>query len=330
MKLFSSERYTKPGKGVEKNEKPKPAFIRFFIVLWNKRWKIMGINFLYVVFNLLMAAIAYLVFSGCISLYCGYTGDKLLETLNSASLTDPVFEIYWKMLFFFVAFVTSVPMFAIGPFRAGFTYIFKSFYKEEPVFLWTDFITKSRSNLKLGIQASIINFLGTLVVCMSTMAMFVISKPEYEMPFLFCFIEWALVIFFGVLIAMLSLYVYPMMVTFNVNLKQLYKNSFILCIVKWFRNLLVLLLDALIIALPLVLLPTTNYIVFVLMLVLYFALIPGIIAEVNMFTVYPVLKKYMIDNVNADKSEKPEEEPKQEPEEPKKTGRFENGMWIED
>lgn len=328
MKLFSRDKYLKPGKGVDKNEKPKHPFLRFFIVLWNKRWGIMAINFIYVVFNILLAALAYLLFTGCLTLYGAYYPDSsFLTKLSSGAQLQT--DMYWKAVLFFIIFLTSVPVFSVGPFRAGFTYIFKSYYKEEPCFLWHDFITKSRSNMKLSIATSVISLVSFALVCASATATFILTKPENGLPFIICFIEWAVVFFFAALILMMNLYVYPMMVTFNVTLKQLLKNSFILCIMKWFRNLLVLLLDAIIIALPLLLLPTANYIVFVLVLVLYFALIPGIVALVNIFTVYPVLKKYLIDNTDADKSEK-QDEPKKEIEEPKKTGRFENGMWIED
>lgn len=328
MKLFGQDKYLKPGKGVDKNEKPKPPFLRFFIVLWNKRWGIMAINFIYVVFNLLMLLIAYGIFTGCLTLYGAYYPESsfMAELAKSSPLQ---MEIYWKAIIFFVSFLTSIPVFCIGPTRAGFTYIFKSYYKSEPCFLWSDFITKSRSNMKLSITTSILSFVSFTLVCFSAAATFIITRPENGIPFAICFTEWVVVFFFAALVLMLNLYVYPMMVTFNVTFKQLLKNSFILCIIKWFRNLITLILDAVIIALPLLLLPMTNYIVFVLSIVLYFALVPGIITLINMFMVYPVLKKYLIDNENADKSEK-KAEPEKNIEENKSQGRFENGMWIED
>ena len=86
----------------------------------------------------------------------------------------------------------------------------------------------------------------------------------------------------------------------------------------------------LLIALPVALLPTHNYIVFAVVLIFYAALTPCFIGLINVFYVYPVLKKYMIDNTSADKSEKKEQSPEPEPEEEKKTGHFDNGMWVYD
>ena len=42
---------------------------------------------------------------------------------------------------------------------------------------------------------------------------------------------------------MMSMYIYPMMVTFNLSIKQLYKNSFLFAIMKFIPNLLILIVS---------------------------------------------------------------------------------------
>lgn len=333
MKLFSADRFTKPGKGVDKNEKPKPAFVRFFIVLWNKRFPVFGINFIYVLFSLPVIALVTAAFSGAVALYDMFDTSVNISEILAGDVTANA--IYFKALLFFVIFFTCVPVFSSGPFYAGLTFILKSFYKEEPVFLWHDFITKSKTNLKLGLKTMFINLFAGLIILLNGMAYMVIANPANPVysgaiPWFILFIIALVTIFFAVLLTMLNLYLYPMMVTFNVSLKQLYRNSFILCMVKWLPNLGIILLDALLIALPVALLPTHNYIVFAVVLIFYAALTPCFIGLINMFYVYPVLKKYMIDNEAADKSEKKDREEEQKPAEEKKTGHFENGMWVYD
>ena len=334
MRLFNSDRFTKPGKGVDKNAKPKPPFIRFFIVLWNKLSKLSGINFIYFLTCIIMIAIAGAAFAGVVALYDSF--DTSVNVGQVISENPAARDIYYKAILFFVIFFTSIPVFSSGPFYAGFTFIIKSFYKEEPVFLWHDFITKTRSNLGLGLKVMIINLVCALIIMLNTAAYMVIanpSNPTYSgyFPWFVLFLIALVTIFLTVLLVMLNLFLYPMMVTFNVTLKQLYKNSFVLCMVKWLPSLGMILLDALLVAVPVIFLPTYNYIVFVALLVLYAAILPGFIGLINMFYVYPVFKKYMIDNAAADKNNRAPGGGEQEhlPDNKPSGGRFENGMWVE-
>ncbi|MBQ7444665.1 MAG: hypothetical protein IJS71_01825 [Clostridia bacterium] len=332
MKLFSSERFTKPGKGVDKNEKPKPAFIRFFITLWNKRNKLLGINFIYFLFAIPAVLVAVFGFIGAFSLYDMFDTSvnlgEILATNETAS------ALYFKTILFFGIFFTCIPVFSSGPMYAGFTFILKSFYKEEPVFLWHDFITKARSNVKLGLQTMFFNLICGLLIMLNGMAYMVISNPNNPLyngyiPWFVLFIFAAVTIFFAVLLTMMNLYMYPMMVTFRVTFKQMMRNSFVLCLMKWLPNIGIILLDVLLIGIPVYLLPTYNFTVFIVCIILYAVVFPSFIGLVNMFFIYPVFKKYLIDNPGADKSEKPaDEQPREQVPVTKPTGRFENGMWI--
>ena len=332
MKLFDYDRYMKPGKGVEKNEPPKPAIVRFFITLWTKKYKIISVNFFYVVCNLLTVVFAMALFSGCIGLYSMFYPAS--GVLNQIANNDAMRDLYFKFALFFVILFTSVPVFASGPCQAGLTYILKSFVKEEPCFLWNDYITKSRSNFALGLKVSLINGAAATILMLNATAYFVISDPTNEMynntPWFLLFMVAAVIIFLAFLLTMMSMYMYHMIVTFNITLKQLYRNAFMLVMVKWLPTLLIFLLDAAIIAIPLIFLPTYNYMVFVLILVCYVAFIPGLIGLINNFFVYPIIKKYMIDNAKADKSQEGGMKPEQTEAIPAENrgGRFENGRWI--
>ncbi len=331
MKLFSSERFTKPGKGVDVNAKPKPAFIRFFIVLWNKRNKLLGINFLYFLSAIPAVIIAVAAFAGTFALYDMF--DTTVSISEMISVNETASGLYFKTLLFFAIFFTSIPVFSSGPFYAGFTYIIKSFYKEEPIFLWHDYITKTRSNLKLGLKTMFFNLVCGILIMLSIMSYMVIANPNNPtyntIPWVMLFIIALVEVFFAVILVMMNLYMYPMITTFNLSFKQLIKNTFVLCMIKWLPSLGIILLDVLLIALPVYILPMHNYIVFGVNVILYAAVYPSFIALINMFFVYPVFKKYLIDNPDADKSDKTGKTDETEyiPEK-RSSGRFENGMWI--
>ncbi len=336
MNFFSSDRYTKPGKGVDKNEPKKPAFIRFFITLWNKKYSLLGLNLLYVLFNLLTVAFIALLFSGCISLYgMVHPSSKLLEILYTQ---DGPRDLYFKFMMFFIILFTSVPVFTSGPIQAGFTFILKSYVKEEPCFLWHDFITKARSNFGIALKTSVINGIAATLISFNATAYMVIADPKNtafnNTPFFMLFMMAAVIIFFAFLLTMISMYQYHMIVTFNITLKQLYRNAFVLVMVKWLPTLLIFLLECLLVGLPVFLLPTYRFSSLALILILYLLLYPAVIGLINSFFIYPIIKKYMIDNPNADKSadeaEVSEAEAAVAAQVNAPKGRFENGRWIND
>ena len=334
MKLFSFDRYTKPGKGVEKNEKPKPAFIRFFIILWRKKSALAAVNSLYVLFSCIITLLAAAAFGGCVALYDAFSVSSNIG--QAISENADVSDLYFRIMAVFAIFFTSIPVFSSGPLQAGFTYIIKSFYKEEPVFIWHDFISKAKSNFSLALKTGLVNLCAALFVMINTTAYMVISDPNNPvysgaLPSWMLFVIALVSIFFGTLLTMMNLYLYPMMVTFNVSFRQLFKNSFVLVMIKWLPSLGIIILDLLLVAAPVFLLPVVNYIAFVAVLILYIIITPGFIGLINMFFVYPIFKKYMIDNPNADKSEKTGTENETAEETPVKAGgHFENGMWVEE
>ncbi len=332
MKLFSSDRYTKPGKGVDKNAKPKPGFIRFFIVVANKFNKLVGINFLNFLFGIPAFILAVFLFGGAVALYDVFDQSVNISEMIAAQGSIQS-EFYFRMMMLVAMFLTCIPIFAFGPSYAGFTYILKSFYKEEPVFLWHDFKTKARTNRSLAVKTMFFNLIcGTLII-LAFVAYMVISNPNNpryagSVPFIILFFIALVDIFFLVLLIMMNLFMYPMMVTFNLTFRQMIKNTFVLCMIRWLPALGIIILDILLIAVPILLLPTQNYIVFVFGLILYAAILPSFIGLINMFFVYPIFKKFMIDNPAADKSEKVDEPEEIPAETAKHAGRFENGMWI--
>ncbi|MBQ8165007.1 MAG: hypothetical protein IJZ94_04250 [Clostridia bacterium] len=332
MGLFKSEKYTKPGKGVEKNEKQKRPFFRFFELLWRKKYKLIGINLIYVLMNCVSVIFVCGIFAAAVGLYGMFLGGSDWVSNFFASSSS---DLYFKFMMFFAIFLTSVPIYAIGPLQAGFTYIMKSFVKEEPCFLWHDYISKARSNRKLAWQVSLINGIAATLLILNFAAYLIISDPEGPfagaIPGFILFIVALVIIALFMILVMINLYTYHMMVTFRVTLKQLYKNSFILVLMKWLPNLLMLILEGVIIGIPIFLI-VTEYFDFIVSLLLYIFITPAFIGFLNNFYIYPTIKKYLIDNPNADKSKSVQEEIEEskEIEEPATNGRFENGMWIED
>ena len=96
------------------------------------------------------------------------------------------------------------------------------------------------------------------------------------------------------------MYMYPMIVTFKLTLKQLYKNAMLFAFLKWLPNLGILLLDAVIVFIPLFFI-NGDWSLYI-SLILYALITMSFIGFINMSYTYPTIKKCLIDNYKADKS----------------------------
>ena len=257
--------FTKEGKGVDKNEPQKRAFFRFWEQVWQKRFKLMGLNLMYFISNLIPMVLAALSYFMAVSLYFTLSSEQsLVDYLTN----DPNSANHWSMfllgLFFVVGICTVIPVFSAGPFQAGFMYIIRSFVRREPVFLWNDYISKAKSNLKLSLKVCLINALAGFVIMIDLAVYLAISHNKLGIfggvPNWLLFIVALIVVFTTFLFLTMNMFLYPMVVTFRITIKQLYKNAMIFAVLRWLPNLGIVLLDAALVALPLLVDPTvSNY-----------------------------------------------------------------------
>lgn len=299
MKLFSSDRYTKEGKGIDKNTPEKHGFFKFWEIAWAKKYKLIGLNFIYFIPNIIAVAFAVLSYFVSTSLFYSLSSDTQLGTSQASS------EVATKILFFVTIFFTVIPVFAVGPFRAGMEYILRCFTKREPCFLWSEYIGKTRSNLKLSIKACLINcFAGFLIILDFAVYLALSSTKSIAygvFPDWMLMISLVVLIFLSSLFLVMTMYMYPMIVTFKLTLKQLYKNAMLFAFLKWLPNLGILILDAVLVAIPLFFI-NGNWSLYV-SLLLYATIGIAFIGFINMSYTYPTIKRCLIDNYKADKSQ---------------------------
>lgn len=266
--------YTKEGPGVPKDAPPKSRFVIFFEVLARKFWNIVKVNLMFLIFNI-PALIFFLFFS----MY-------FLELLLQAGVfTVENEEIVMYLLGVAVPFLITLvylPLITVGPAQAGMTYILRNYSREEHAFLWSDFIEQAKKNFKQSMIVGLVNCLVTVLALVDIYLYFNLKTDNLLLTIASSFIIMAFLLFM-----MMSMYIYPMMVTFKLSVKQLYKNAFLFAIMKFIPNLLILILCILIIFLPFYFSPLIGY-------VLMFFISFGLISYITNFYVYPKLDKYMI------------------------------------
>jgi len=98
---------------------------------------------------------------------------------------------------------------------------------------------------------------------------------------------------------MMSMYIYPMMVTFDLSIRQLYKNAFLFAIMKFFPNLLILVVIFALLFFSFYY-PVIGYILFIFITM-------GLTSFITNFYVYSKIDKYMIQPIKETNNEKEDE-----------------------
>ncbi len=261
MGLFSAN-YNKPGPGVEKDAPPKPRFFIFFDVLKRKFWHVMKINLMFVLFNLPALFVAFIVAS---------------NFLQKLKIDEGLGDFYVR--FFLAAVMTLIPVITIGPVQAGITYILRNYSREEHSFIWWDFKENFTKNFKQGMIITLIDIVVMYILGIAINFYTSQSGLIYIAATSFVFLS--LIVYL-----IMHLYIYPMLVTVHLSIKDLYRNAFIFSILKLLPNVLFL-------ALNMVIAYAAFYNIIV-GLLLYVLILPGFMGLMNNFYVNPIIKKYVV------------------------------------
>lgn len=181
--------------------KSKPQL--FFDILSVKVWELIKLNFLLLVFLLPLIIWSVLNFS-------------------TIAVTDAEYVGVYKLIYF-VGLLPCLCLLAAP--LAGITYIIRNFTQDKHTWLWADFISHSKSNAKQAILYmliySIMLILGQAILYSYSLMMTGSSiLPIMKTIFLVIYL----------LVCTSIIYVFPMLVTYKLTLKDIIKNSLLLTI----------------------------------------------------------------------------------------------------
>ena len=305
MSMFENFFGNKPGKGISKGEvaaeREKVTFSGYFKIYKRKFWQMIQLNFLTIIFFvplllLFVRVVSPFVFEGITySDMLANSGNgaytAVVDALNLSAgriiqNTVSMNDLYLRVII--GIFFTAIPMLAIGPIQAGFTYILQSFIRERPVFVTSDLFKNAKKNFWISLIVSVIDiFFTTLIVC----GLYFYRTLVTEGTSVFWTIGLVFMAIIFVVYMLMHLYIYPLIVTFNVNLKQLYKNAFFLAMTSFFPGLLILVIDALVIFVIYYLFGTNIQ----MMLLLVAGLLYATIGLINNYFSYKYMKFYLLD-----------------------------------
>lgn len=291
----------KPGKGVKKESVPKEDrtdFYGFFGILKNRFWNISSLNMLYFIVNLpIIFGLIYL--SGVFNIetltpsspfYANFFGMvqygytpylSALSSVLSGDIGMSVVSVTSKVF----GYLTLLLVFTNGISNVGASYVLRSFLRSEPVFLFSDFFGAVKRNFKQGMLLGILDSLFIYVLAYGTMMYFINSGT-----YMFSVMLFAELLLFLIYLTM-RFYMYLLLVTFDLSIKKILKNSFIFAIVGFKRNIFAWIGIILILVVNIYLL----FAVPMLGVIVPFLITVMLIMFISAFAAYPTIKKYMID-----------------------------------
>jgi uncharacterized membrane protein YesL len=261
MGLFGGN-YERAGAGIAKNAPKKKGIFRYFEIFGRKFWKLIELNILYFLFFLPLLA-----------------GVLLYFTLSSS--IGLVLAILCGLLFAVL----------IGPATAAMTKILKNFIMEKPTFLLHDFFRTMKQEFK---HSMVIGLLDCLLTCSIFAACYVYPQLISATGSKVYYVFFAITLSIGIVVLMMNFYIFPMLISTNLSLKNVVKNSLALAVVALKKNIITLLIVSVVAAIYIL---AVMYLPLQYSMILLFLLpfLPAAwVGLAVVFLSYPVIQKYII------------------------------------
>lgn len=291
-------RPNKDGKGVKKEKKRPMNFINFFITLPRRFGKLVNMNLLTIVanfplifpliaagryFDVKSTAPAYDMFAAIYNLYKHSPSPAVSSLWGMLGLQVDIF-IPSKTTYIVAAFGLLI-IFTFGWFSTGLAYITRNLARGESVSVISDFFYAIKRNVRQGLILGIIDIFLSFMLVWDIIFFYANSGSGLNGVMFILSLCMAVVYFF------MRYYMYNLLVTFDLSILKILKNSLIFSFLGIWRNLLAL-VAIIFIAIVTLMLGSVYF-----PLGLGVAIICGfsLCAYVATYAAYPKIKEYMID-----------------------------------
>lgn len=282
-------------------EDTTPTLAYFFKLLWRKTAKLLTLNLMMVVRVLPLVAAVLIYMLGAATptvtspAYSALMGTYLASGSPAAAALLPLYNLPlnmpvmtpWRLTVIII--LLTFTAITWGWQQVGAVYNLRSLVRGDSCFLWSDYFYAIRRNLKQGLIFGLIDVVITVVLVADILFLLPLAMGFGYGIMLTCIIALALLYF------VMRLYIYPMMITFDLPIKKLLKNALIFAMLGLKRNILALLGMALLVIVNFFAIIWGLSIGLSVTLVLPFFYLSALWGFIGTYAAYPVIKKYMID-----------------------------------
>lgn len=269
MGLFNRN-YETSGRGVSKNGPEKRRIWQFFEIFWNQFPKLIIANILYSItmLPLLLGLVL------CFKLDFSPESTQII-TLRSPGSIDLV-----GLIFLIISVFTSFPC------TMGFTYILRNIQRREHAWIGHDLIKHTKLNYLKGVINGIVT-LGVYILLWFAHGIY--SSGILPLGMTNTYLSYMMIVF-AMVFTWMQFYVNTMIVTFDLGMRDIYKNACIFAIGKLPLNLMITVVCVLILYLITLAFSHIPFLAFLLIFVIWYSLF----GFITVFTVYPTIDKHMI------------------------------------
>lgn len=220
MGFFGMFNFDKPGKGIDPDAPEKRGFFLFFDIFIRKFWRIVTLSLSY---TLLCVPVFFIYFAMTTFLQNAFSPIK-----------DPQFITYMGtyLTLFLLCFLGA------GPASAGQTYVLRNFSRETHAWVWDDFVSHAKENIK---QGSLMFLLDLIVIplLVSAASLYLMHGGTMPLPPVITMAFGFLAVFILFIYLMMHFFVYPLMVTLDMKFGALLKTAMQLTLLKLPQCLLI-------------------------------------------------------------------------------------------
>ncbi|MBQ7921677.1 MAG: DUF624 domain-containing protein [Clostridia bacterium] len=288
--------------GVSKDEEQiweNPNLPNFFKLLRRKLNQLLSVNILMIfgnfpLFFALFAMSGYLSIhstSPYFSVFAPLQGVMHFDSSPATAALSNIFGIQSNITVLSTAdyvllALAALTLFTFGPVCVGTTYILRNMFRGEGIFLWHDFWYAIRRNIRQGLIYGIIDLLIIFLLAYDIFFFHLNfgNSTVLDMMF-FASLVLAFLYFF------MRMYIYLMMVTFDLSILKLLKNALLFTVLGVKRNIMALLGTLAVLAINYFLLA----LYFPLGVIMPFVIVFSLCSMIGVYAAYPKIKEIMID-----------------------------------
>ena len=245
---------------MDTEERAKGPFARFFISGWTNIVRMMGVNVLFLLFNIPSFLVAFLyavVFMP--GLINAFDLHKFISVPSNQGMITPVqtnvvsYQLLSLLFVFFIFSIVASLLICIGPFQAGFAQVYKDIRNGTSVSLIGSFKAGLKTNWKKSLVPMFIGFILSAVIILAVSFYFNMDTGAgIVIGTVFCVLYFAFIL--------VQNFVYNLMVSTDLKLGKLYKNAILFLFIKFVPCLgLALAVMLVYIVIPFVLLMSASY-----------------------------------------------------------------------
>ncbi len=202
--------FTKPGKGVNKEDLDKSGIALYFDILGRRLGKIVVVNILFLIASI-PAIIISLVLSSVLITLLGAFSNVTIEGFPAS-----------VMKYYLTAAMLLLT--GSGSASAAMSYVLRKYVNDTHAWVWSDFIDHMKSNFLQGTLAYIINTVLFFMFFVAIMYYNFFIKGPMSVFFT------TVMIIIAVIFLMAQMYVYQIMASVKLKLRDIYRNAILLTI----------------------------------------------------------------------------------------------------